>query len=211
MRLVLISDTHNLHEKLALPDGDILVHAGDLTGMGSPAELERVAAWLARVKPRYRAVVLTAGNHDWGFEQDPEPSRAFFKDFIYLEDSGAVVEGKRFWAVPWTPRFYDWAFMLDPGPDLQAKYDLVPAGTQVLISHGPPSECRDMTARGVPAGSVELRNTILRLKPSLNLVVCGHIHEGYGRGEVAGVPVLNASICDAAYRPRHEPLVFDLD
>ena len=31
IRIVLISDTHNLHRMLQMPEGDILVHAGDFT------------------------------------------------------------------------------------------------------------------------------------------------------------------------------------
>ena len=31
MRIVLISDTHELHRELAVPPGDLLVHAGDFT------------------------------------------------------------------------------------------------------------------------------------------------------------------------------------
>lgn len=35
MRLVLISDTHGLHEKVdRLPAGDVLVHAGDFMNSG---------------------------------------------------------------------------------------------------------------------------------------------------------------------------------
>ena len=34
IRIVAISDTHGLHDGLAVPDGDILVHAGDLTPNG---------------------------------------------------------------------------------------------------------------------------------------------------------------------------------
>jgi len=31
MRLVVISDTHELHRELAVPPGDLLIHAGDFT------------------------------------------------------------------------------------------------------------------------------------------------------------------------------------
>ena len=39
--IVAISDTHAQHQALEVPEGDILVHAGDLTNMG---ELKDVAA-----------------------------------------------------------------------------------------------------------------------------------------------------------------------
>ncbi|CAJ1445439.1 unnamed protein product, partial [Effrenium voratum] len=34
LRLVVVSDTHNFHHKLKLPDGDVLIHAGDFTQYG---------------------------------------------------------------------------------------------------------------------------------------------------------------------------------
>ena len=53
MRLVLISDTHGYHEDLALPDGDVLIHAGDLSSMGQPEEIARFGAWLGRQPHRH--------------------------------------------------------------------------------------------------------------------------------------------------------------
>jgi len=35
MRYVVISDTHNLHQKLTIPSGDVLIHCGDFTNKGS--------------------------------------------------------------------------------------------------------------------------------------------------------------------------------
>jgi hypothetical protein len=34
LRLVCISDTHNQHRKIKVPDGDVLIHAGDITSKG---------------------------------------------------------------------------------------------------------------------------------------------------------------------------------
>ncbi len=31
MKIICISDTHNLHKDLKIPDGDMLIHAGDMT------------------------------------------------------------------------------------------------------------------------------------------------------------------------------------
>ena len=46
-RIVVVSDTHNNHARLAVPPGDVLVHCGDLTNRGSAPELTDVNAWLA--------------------------------------------------------------------------------------------------------------------------------------------------------------------
>jgi 3',5'-cyclic AMP phosphodiesterase CpdA len=40
MRIVAISDTHGSHRSLQIPDGDVLVHAGDCTRYGRLREIE---------------------------------------------------------------------------------------------------------------------------------------------------------------------------
>jgi predicted phosphodiesterase len=61
-RIVCISDTHS-HEDFILPDGDILIHAGDLTRRGSCYELEKVLNWL-KTLTKFRLKIIIAGNHD---------------------------------------------------------------------------------------------------------------------------------------------------
>jgi len=43
LRIVCLADTHGFHDRLAVPDGDILVHAGDVTARGGPIEIDRSA------------------------------------------------------------------------------------------------------------------------------------------------------------------------
>lgn len=43
-RFVLISDTHNA--TFDIPDGDVLLHSGDLTELGRYEELRRTMEWL---------------------------------------------------------------------------------------------------------------------------------------------------------------------
>lgn len=40
VRFVCISDTHNRHKSLHVPDGDVLIHAGDISLKGSVPEIE---------------------------------------------------------------------------------------------------------------------------------------------------------------------------
>jgi predicted phosphodiesterase len=64
MRIVCISDTHLSHEtvKIKIPDGDILIHAGDGTLEGTVRELQDFSRWLAHFHHRHK--ILIAGNHD---------------------------------------------------------------------------------------------------------------------------------------------------
>ena len=66
-RLVCISDTHSHHD-FPLPDGDILIHAGDLTRRGSGVELENVLSWL-KLLTKFRWKIIIAGNHDVTLDQ----------------------------------------------------------------------------------------------------------------------------------------------
>jgi predicted phosphodiesterase len=47
LKIVCISDTHACHELTEVPDGDILVHAGDVTRKGSLEDVESFDSWWA--------------------------------------------------------------------------------------------------------------------------------------------------------------------
>jgi predicted phosphohydrolase len=207
IRLVCISDTHNRHKKIALPAGDILVHAGDLSGHGEPKEIAAFGKWLAGLPYRHKVVI--AGNHDFLFERSPAEGRALLGEVTYLQDSGAELEGLRFWGSPWQPWFYDWAFNLPRGEPLREKWALIPAGTDVLITHGPPLGHGDRTSRGEQVGCADLLEAIRRIQPRCH--VFGHIHEGYGTTREGQTACLNAATCDLDYQPVHAPLVLDLE
>ena len=45
-RIVALSDTYNQHEKVEVPDGDILVHCGDFTNTGRVVDSKGVSSQL---------------------------------------------------------------------------------------------------------------------------------------------------------------------
>jgi predicted phosphodiesterase len=218
VRIVCLSDTHNRHDALRVPDGDVLVHAGDATMHGSAEEIAAFDAWLGSLPHRHK--LLIAGNHDFLFEQRPRSARELIRNATYLEDSGAELDGLRFWGSPWQPWFFDWAFNLRRGAPLKEKWALIPEGTDVLVTHGPPHGVLDRVGGVVPrlmaaatggrehVGCEELRDAVLRLRPRVH--VFGHIHEGYGEESLDGIRYVNASCCDRSYRPANLPLVVDL-
>lgn len=211
MRLVCMSDTHTMHGRVKVPEGDVLIHAGDFTKRGKPAEIESFNAFLARQPHAHKIVV--AGNHDFLFEDDPAAARRILTAAHYLQDEALELGGVRFYGSPWQPRFFNWAFNLDRGAPLRAKWDLIPAGTDVLITHGPPHGYGDRCEDGRVVGCEELALALGRVRPKVHIY--GHIHEGYGarrlrHADESVTDCLNVSTCDARYRPVNPVMIFDI-
>jgi len=206
VRIVAVADTHLYHRGLVVPDGDVLVHAGDLCRGGSLAELEIAADWL-RALPHAHKIVI-AGNHDFAFERHPDEARRVLGDgvggLVYLEDAAATVDGVKFWGSPWQPRFFDWAFNLSRGAPLAAKWRLIPDDVDVLVTHGPPHGIGDRVARG-HEGCEDLLARVRVVRPLLHLF--GHIHEDPGVWVEAGVTHANVTTAEGELAPT----VFDLD
>ncbi len=207
LQLVVISDTHGMHNNLEIPEGDVLIHAGDITMRGKLDEARAFDRFLGGLPHRHKIVI--AGNHDFCFEQQPEAARKVITQAIYLEDEAVEIEGVRFWGSPWQPWFFDWAFNLHRGVPIREKWDLIPGDTDVLITHGPPLGFGDVTARGEPVGCEELIKAVERVRPRLHLF--GHIHEDYGTWESDGTTFVNASTCNYHYQPTNPPIVLDYD
>ena len=186
-RIVAVADTHNAQP--VLPPGDMLIHAGDLTGRGSLPELERVADWL-RSQPHPHKVVI-AGNHDFALQRNPVAARALFHGLTFLEDSEVTLAGLRIWGSPWQPWFHDWAFNARRGPEIAAKWQLIPEGIDVLVTHGPPYGFGDRVHGGERVGCEDLLRHLARVKPRLHLF--GHIHEDRGEWQLGPSRIVNCT------------------
>ncbi|KAG2412059.1 hypothetical protein HFD88_009615 [Aspergillus terreus] len=86
IRVVCISDTHSL-EWTDVPDGDLLIHAGDLCNDGSVREIQAAVDWLRSLPHRHKVVIC--GNHDSYF--DVRSRLAHDRDDPQLKDSFAEV------------------------------------------------------------------------------------------------------------------------
>jgi predicted phosphohydrolase len=209
MRIVCISDTHLAHEraKIKVPDGNILIHAGDGTYEGSVREITDFSRWLSHFHHKHK--ILIAGNHDWLFEKDPGLARAILSPSItYLQDSAIQIRDLKIYGSPWQPEFLNWAFNLPRGHRLREKWNRIPRDTDILVTHGPPAGILDQTPDGEHVGCKDLREVVERIKPKLHIF--GHVHHGYGLKDLGGTKFVNASVCDEAYEPNHMPLVVDL-
>ena len=65
-RFVCVSDTHNTSPETGafkLPEGDVLIHAGDLTKQGSQTELRKALDWIEGANFEEKIVIAgTNGN-----------------------------------------------------------------------------------------------------------------------------------------------------
>lgn len=221
MKIVCISDTHNQHRTIPVPDGDLLIHAGDGTGSG---ELREIAAWLTWMEGLpHPHKILVAGNHDWLFQREPHLAKALLDDhpgITYLQDSGCVIGGFQVWGSPWQPMFMSWAFNLPRGTMLREKWNQIPFDTDILVTHGPPLGILDTTVpepQGgwpldqeppVHLGCDELLIRVRTVRPRLH--VFGHIHGGYGIHKDRHTTYVNACICNESYHPLNAARVVNL-
>ncbi len=200
MRLVMTSDTHGKHHLLgSLPDGDVLIHAGDFMNSGLDAEeMLSFDRWLGKQAITRR--VVCAGNHDRLFQLAAQEARSLLTNAIYLENSGVIIDGVSFWASPYTPEFLNWAFMYPRGPAAKRYWDQIPYDLDVLITHGPPFGILDRTAGGGQhLGCEELLKAVQEKKPKLH--VFGHIHGGAGAYDNGVTRFVNAAFLNEQYRP----------
>jgi predicted phosphohydrolase len=203
VRIVAVADTHLFHDELAVPDGDVFVHAGDMCCGGDLSELEAAAEWIAGLPHRHKVIV--AGNHDWAFVHEPAAARMLFSTAHYLQDAEVAVGGVRFYGSPWQPAFHDWAFNLPRGVELAAVWAKIPRGVDVLITHGPPGGVGDHTTTAARAGCADLRRRVFELAPALHLF--GHIHQDGGAWRHGTTTFANVTTWECE-RP---PTVFDLE
>lgn len=223
MKCVCISDTHNRQweSKLVIPDGDVLIHAGDMTIMGTPGELVSVANWFEKIRDRFSAIVFTPGNHDLLFEDDLPRAMKFFEkmnNVHCLINQQIVINGMKFWGTPFTKRFRDWGFNVDPDK-LSPYWEMIPSDTDVLITHQPPYGTGDYisyeSAPGIPRrknkehlGCSELKRKVEQLQPRLH--VYGHIHSGAGTYRHGRTVMVNASVLNEQYSLVNEPTVVEI-
>ena len=219
-KITFISDTHTKHDKVNgfLPGGDILIHAGDLTGRGYLNEIDDFLKWFDKID-NYDTKIFIAGNHDFGFEDNPNQIKSLltgYKTVDYLQDDLLLV-GKgdyedmvKVWGTPWQPEFHNWAFNLPRGEKLKEKWDMIPTNTDILITHGPPHGKLDYVPYdSVNVGCEELIKRVEEIKPKIN--VFGHIHEGYGYVFDGNTHFINAAVLNGRYEFRNKPITVDWD
>ncbi|KAH6901881.1 Metallo-dependent phosphatase-like protein [Coprinopsis sp. MPI-PUGE-AT-0042] len=141
-RFVCISDTHS--RTFPVPDGDVLLHSGDLTNTGRFSEFKQTMDWLYTLP--HKVKIIVAGNHDLTLHRDwydnhfsrwhrakeenyegiadmLRGKKAKKAGIVYLESEAytfSLGQGRRDWSVygsPWSPWFQNWAYNYKPDDD----------------------------------------------------------------------------------------------
>ena len=209
-RLTFISDTHTKHEKLNgfLPGGDILLCAGDISSRGYKTELENFFKWFDGID-NYDHKIFIAGNHDFGFQDEPETIKGLLTGYKTIDQDGDEPELK-IWGSPWQPEFHNWAFNLPRGEKIKEKWDLIPDDVDILITHGPAFGKLDYVPYdGLNVGCEELLKRIEEVKPKIHL--SGHIHSGWGYVFNGETHFFNAAILNDRYEFRNKPITIEWD
>ena len=141
MKIVTIADQHGYLPD-DLPEGDILVIAGDICPVNDHSVVNQIwwltnrfNLWLDTLPYDKDHIVCIAGNHDKIFEKSPTEVPKLHCH--YLEDSGVTIDDVKFYGYPHTPIFCNWAFNRTP-EYLEMAANKIPDDIDVLLTHGPP-------------------------------------------------------------------------
>lgn len=165
--------------------------------------------WLESVPAKQ--IVWIAGNHDFGAElagMRRTLRRESPKHIHYLADEAIELFGQVIYGSPWSPNLSDWAFY---GTDKTFKYvsQGISYDTDILMLHSPPRGCFLDGGHPEWASPFVMEDIIRRIKPKL--VLCGHLHEGYGDHEILGTRFINAAYYKDDYETIQPPVVVELD
>lgn len=215
MKFCVTSDYHGQykHEKpSSFEKGDVFLFCGDWTASRNRqlqiTETAQFFAWLNTLPFDHKIII--PGNHELLAESDPQivTDLAIEHSISYLNESSITINSITIYGTPYTPMFYDWAFMRTE-KDLALRFENIPLDTNILLTHGPAYGILDKTNRGDLAGSQALLDAI-SLLPKLKYHCFGHIHEAYGIQQLPSYTAINASQLTWQYKLDPQPIYFEL-
>jgi predicted phosphohydrolase len=179
-----------LHRELDVPNGDILIHAGDFTMFSKSAyAILDFNEWLGDLPHRWK--IFIPGNHEFFLEADPS-RRGLTSNATVLINEGIEVAGFKIWGSPVTP-LYGGAFGLSSPADRTRLYAEIPDDVDILVTHGPPYGILDRSPGTLHhTGCPQLLEAVTRLK--LRLHIFGHVHGAHGLVSIDHTLFVNAAL-----------------
>lgn len=212
MKIVAIADLQGQGpniEPTLIPNGDLLLIAGDLTSWGSIEELKECNKWLGLLRHKYKVII--GGNHDRSLEEGI--GKQVFTNAIYLENELVDIEGVKIWGSP-VNEMNDILWFRAFANNQQELCQMIPEGLDILLTQGGPYMILDRVITGEHVGSKPIMEAVKKTKPKYHIF--GHIHESYGRYEDENTTYLNVAVRDERNnlflngKLLHEPVEFEL-
>ncbi|KAI9163843.1 putative rhamnogalacturonate lyase C [Paramyrothecium foliicola] len=203
VRIVCISDTHNDDCTGSLPDGDILIHAGDMTDDGTTEELDAAYKWIAALP--HKVKIIIAGNHDLGLDSKhpnylPDAVKMFTSEaakaagihYIDRETREIPLDGSTdsqghavtVYGNPLQPDFlksrYAFTYLPHPSNGALAAWEDAPTSTtsSIWVTHGGPQGHLDWIPIPPLRGCEVQASAVAKARPVL--AVFGHFHISHG-------------------------------
>ncbi|ETV96163.1 hypothetical protein H310_10364 [Aphanomyces invadans] len=190
IRFVCISDTRGKHDRVKLPPGDVLLHAGNFVSHGSQEEVARFNTWLGSLP--YRRKIVISGHLE---TQCPISWAKILTNCDYLDHSSVSIDGVSIFGCP------------SVAPD---RLHQIPAHTDVVVTSAAPFGILDKTlVDGTHVGDETLLKQILtRIRPKLH--VFGSVQEAYGKTVMGTTTFVNASVTTYMRQPSNAAWIIDL-
>jgi len=205
MKIIFISDTHGLHNELALPKGDMIIHGGDITDYGTKEETVDFLKWYSSLNYSYK--IFIAGNHDVYLEENPVDFLELLPpNVIYLRNNSVEIEGIKIWGSPVTPDFMDWAFG-KRREEMKEHWKYMPKEIDILLTHTPLKGILDTSSDWQSLGCKDLLAKVKEIKPKYHLF--GHIHANYGQEKIKETEFINGSNLDSYKGLINPPIIIN--
>jgi len=216
IRIVCLSDSHARFKdwaKKPIPDGDILIHSGDISNTGQDSEYDHFNKFISGLPHKHK--ILVFGNHDEHVEQKtPQQIAAQFPHVTVLQDKQIVVEGIKIYGAPYTGHHMAWHISHD-SEEMRKAFDF-PSDTDILVTHVPPQLVSDLAWVKMSAsenalqekypcvlcskhhpqyyhwGSRQLLEQVYHKKPKVHQF--GHVHDSPRTMLLNGTLFLNAAL-----------------
>lgn len=202
-RIIALSDTHNRHRGIQVPDGDILIHAGDATTHSTLSEMVEFCNWMEGLPHQYKFYI--PGNHDRSVDYFFDNIKHLFAaaGVEVLHNKTVEVKDLRIHGLSWI------------SPETVKK---VPHGLDILVTHYPAMGILDEipahskfnpTPILEHAGNPVVLTAVQEKKPRYFL--SGHIHEGYGYEKMRDTHCYNCSQLNEHYTLCNKPWILDIN
>jgi len=196
IKIVAISDTHDIHNALRIPKCDLLIFAGDCSENGTKLEIDDFLSWINTLD--YELVIIVPGNHDYYFMEmiGTTGIEKLSSNILLISNSIITFKGILIGAYCYALRPNKWpknkfdAFLVNQDYFNYRQNRIV----DVLITHFPPKGMLDVIYNNNsnrPGGLDCINNLVQHLTPMIHIF--GHIHDSRGSFHTNNCSFLNVS------------------